>query len=527
MSRFEPWGRETWHSLHAAAQRHKRAPEHRPRETIEQRHRDHGLGSLPGAERGRHRVGDASYFVYRGGTGSPLLLLHGFPETHACWHRIAPRLADAHCIVAPDLRGYGSSEAPLGGPRGEGYTKREMAADLIALMAELGHDRFAVVGHDRGARVAYRLALDHPERVTRAGLLNVVPTIDQFERMGAGPSLGYWPWFLLAQPAPFPERVLLGDPGALLDHVFATWPSDPAAIDSERRRTYLRALTPSTAAAMCGDYRASFHLDGDHEAADRAAGHRIACPVLIVTGENEGQLADAPQIWNAWTDDLTAARVPGGHFSQACSPAGPRAFGSRSSYGTRPPASGSSGQGRTGTQGLQQNRLFHRLCADGTVHLSHRPHPRGGIMDVLDTEETFNVRTLVLPFALTMLVLVAAVHVVIAVEGNQVGLLENLLLAVVACYYAFYYITRRARLRRIRFGMLVTHATAYAIVNVSYLLHAFVLIVSTSPSIRGDSQFLMDQGWFGVTFGMATGWGIGLIVHAFASIASRGWEDHP
>lgn len=150
--------------------------------------------------------------------------------------------------------------------------------------------------------------------MTRAGLLNVVPTIDQFERMGAGPSLGYWPWFLLAQPAPFPERVLLGDPGALLDHVFATWPSDPAAIDSERRHTYLRALTPSTAAAMCGDYRASFHLDRHHEAADRAAGHRIACPVLIVTGQDEEQLADAPQIWKAWADDLTAARVPGGHF---------------------------------------------------------------------------------------------------------------------------------------------------------------------------------------------------------------------
>lgn len=271
--------------------------------------------TLPGFEEGRYPVGDARYFVSQSGTGPPLLLLHGFPETHACWHHIAPRLAAAHRVIAPDLRGYGGSEAPPGGPQGEGYTKREIAAELVELMANLGHERFAVVGHDRGGRVAYRLALDHPERVSRAGLLNVVPTIDQFERMGAGPSLGYWTWFLLAQPAPFPERVLLCDPGALLDLVFATWPSDPDAIASEHRDIYLRALTPSTAAAMCADFRASFYLDREHEAEDRAACKRIACPVLLVTGEDETQLADAPNVWQAWTDHLTSARVPGGHFN--------------------------------------------------------------------------------------------------------------------------------------------------------------------------------------------------------------------
>lgn len=260
-------------------------------------------------------VGEASYFVSQGGSGPPVLLLHGFPETHACWHRIAPALVDAYRVVVPDLRGYGASEAPPGGPRGEGYTKREMAAELVALMAELGHERFAVVGHDRGARVAYRLALDHPRHVSRVALLDVVPTIDQFERMGAGPSLGYWPWFLLAQPAPFPERILLGDPAALLDHVFATWPSDPGAIGAEQRTAYLQALSPSTAAAMCADYRASFHLDRVHDAEDRAAGRRITCPVLLVTGEDETQLADAPDVWRAWTVDLRASQVPGGHFT--------------------------------------------------------------------------------------------------------------------------------------------------------------------------------------------------------------------
>jgi haloacetate dehalogenase len=194
-----------------------------------------------GFEDGRCAVGEASYFVAQGGTGPPLLLLHGFPETHLCWQEVAPELARANSIVAPDLRGYGASRAPAGGPRGEGYSKREMAGELVELMAAFGHDRFEVVGHDRGARVAFRLALDHPERVSRVALLNVVPTADQFERMGARPSLGYWPWFLLAQPAPFPERLVGADPGALLEHVFATWSSNGDAIGPEKRDAYRRA----------------------------------------------------------------------------------------------------------------------------------------------------------------------------------------------------------------------------------------------------------------------------------------------
>jgi haloacetate dehalogenase len=262
----------------------------------------------------RVRIDEADYFVSRGGSGPAVLLLHGFPETHSCWHRIAPRLAETTTVVAPDIRGYGASEAPPGGARGEGYTKREMADDVAQLMRELGHQRFAVVGHDRGARVAYRLALDHPDLVERAALLNVVPTIEQFERMADGPSLGYWPWFLLAQPEPFPERLLLADPAAFLEHIFSSWPSNPGAIDSERRAVYQRALTPSTVAAMCGDYRASFHLDREHEADDRRAGRRITAPVLVVTGEDETQLADAGEVWARWAEDAQAVRVPGGHF---------------------------------------------------------------------------------------------------------------------------------------------------------------------------------------------------------------------
>jgi haloacetate dehalogenase len=153
-------------------------------------------------------VGDTAYHVVVGGSGPPVLLLHGFPQTHLCWDRVAPALAERHTVVLADLRGYGASTAPPGGPRGEGYTKREMAAELVQVMAGLGHERFAVVGHDRGARVGYRMALDHPGVVDRLAVLNVIPTLDQFERMSGGPSLGYWPWVLLAQPAPMPERLL-------------------------------------------------------------------------------------------------------------------------------------------------------------------------------------------------------------------------------------------------------------------------------------------------------------------------------
>jgi haloacetate dehalogenase len=230
-----------------------------------------------------------------------------------CQH-VAPRLARSHRVLAPDLRGYGASRAPAGGVVGEGYSKREMAAELVELMAACGDERFAIVGHDRGARVAFRLALDHPERVTRMALLNIVPTIDQFERMGAGPSLGYWPWFLLAQPAPFPERMIGADPSGLLEHVFASWTTMADAIGPEHRVAYLQALTPPAIAAMCADYRASFHLDRQHDADDRAAGRRLTAPLLVVIGADETQLADAPAVWRQWAEELTAVQVPGGHF---------------------------------------------------------------------------------------------------------------------------------------------------------------------------------------------------------------------
>ena len=182
-------------------------------------------------------------------------------------------------------------------------------------MSALGHERFAVVGHDRGARVAYRLALDHPERVTRVAVLNTVPTVEQFERMGAGPSLGFWPWFLLAQPAPLPGAAAGGRPGRRarprVRHLDRR--SRRHRRPRRARPTGGRSIAP-TIAAMCADYRASFHVDRMHDAEDREAGRRIVAPLLLVTGAEEAQLADAPAVWRAWAHDVTAAGVPGGHF---------------------------------------------------------------------------------------------------------------------------------------------------------------------------------------------------------------------
>jgi haloacetate dehalogenase len=256
----------------------------------------------------------ADYLVARAGAGPPVLLLHGFPETHYCWRGVIPALARARTVVAPDLRGYGDTAAPPGGAKGEGFSKRELARDLLELMAALGFERFAVVGHDRGARVAYRMALDHSARVERLTVLNVVPTIDQFERMGAGPSLGYWPWFLLAQPAPFPERLIAGDRKQFLRFIFDSWPARAESIDADARAEYLRVLDDATIASMCADYRASFWLDQRDDAADREAARRIQCPVLVITGEEESQLADAPAVWSRWATDVRAMTLPGGHF---------------------------------------------------------------------------------------------------------------------------------------------------------------------------------------------------------------------
>ena len=242
------------------------------------------------------------------GDGPPVLLLHGFPQTHRCWHRVAPALT-GRTVVVCDLKGYGSSRSAPGGPRGEGYSNRERAAELVDVMAALGFGRFAVVGHDRGARVAYRMALDHPEVVARLAVLNIVPTADQFERMAADAALDYWPWYLLAQPAPFPEQVVGASAEFVVRDVLRAWAATPDAVEAE---PYMQGFNID---GVCADYRAAFHIDRPMDEEDRRSGRKIACPVLVHWGAEEDALSDGPlPVWRAWADDVRGGPLPSGHF---------------------------------------------------------------------------------------------------------------------------------------------------------------------------------------------------------------------
>jgi haloacetate dehalogenase len=259
-------------------------------------------------------VGPTSYRPGVAGDGSPVLLLHGFPETHYCWHRVAPGLAAEHTVVVCDLKGYGESRSAPGGPLGEGYSNRERGAELVELMSRLGFERFSVVGHDRGGRVAYRMALDHPDAVERLGVLNVIPTVEQFERMDGDTALGYWPFIFLAQPAPFAERVISASAEYVLRTILESWPASPEAISPEATERYLRGFTAETIPGICAEYRASFHIDRQMDAEDREAGRRIECPVLIHWGSKEGAMADSLAVWRRWADSVDGGPLRSGHF---------------------------------------------------------------------------------------------------------------------------------------------------------------------------------------------------------------------
>ena len=260
-------------------------------------------------------AGPTTYRPGVAGRGPAVLLLHGFPQTHYCWHRVGPLLTARHTVVVCDLKGYGESRSAPGGPLGEGYSKREMAAELVELMARLGFERFSVVGHDRGARVAYRLALDHPETIERLCVLNVVPTVDQFERMAAEAALEYYPWFFLAQPPPFAERLVGASAEYFLRHTLDSWSARAGAITPQATERYLRAFTPESISRMCADYRAAFHIDRPMDADDRRRGRKIRCPVLVHWGAEEGSLSDGPlPVWRQWADAVEGGPLASGHF---------------------------------------------------------------------------------------------------------------------------------------------------------------------------------------------------------------------
>ncbi|MFJ9247522.1 alpha/beta fold hydrolase [Streptomyces sp. NPDC101776] len=247
------------------------------------------------------------------GSGSPIVLLHGFPQTHLMWRHVAADLAADHTVICPDLRGYGASDKPAE-TDGSGYAKRTMAADVVALARALGHDRFALAGHDRGALVAFRAGLDHPGTITHLACLDVLPTLDMWDVMhGVTAAVGFH-LYLMAQPPGLPEELIAAAPDAFFGYFLDLWTRDPAAIPAEIRTAYLdacRAAVPSIVA----DYRASAGIDVTHDRADLDAGNRLRMPVAVLQQDWGAALGfDAAALWSAWAPDLRHGTVTCGHF---------------------------------------------------------------------------------------------------------------------------------------------------------------------------------------------------------------------
>jgi len=276
---------------------------------------------LDGFKTAEVETGETSIFVRWAGAGPPVLLLHGFPQTHLMWRDVAPRLAATFTVVCADLRGYGRSGCPPSTPDHAPYGKRAMARDMVTVMQCLGFERFSIAGHDRGGRVAYRMALDHPARVDRLAVLDIVPTDVVWERADARLALGFWPWSLLAQPEPLPERLLAAAPDAVIDDALGAWGTAPAVFPAHVRAAYVEALRdPAHLHAICEEYRAAATLDREHDRADRRPGRRIACPLLALWsrgGAVDTWYVDAGgplALWRAWSDRVVGHPVDGGHF---------------------------------------------------------------------------------------------------------------------------------------------------------------------------------------------------------------------
>jgi haloacetate dehalogenase len=255
-----------------------------------------------------------------GGSGRPIVLLHGFPQTHLMWRHVAADLAADHTVICPDLRGYGGSDKPAD-PDGQAYSKRTMAADIIALAQAFGHDRFALVGHDRGALVAIRAGLDHPDTVTHLASLDVLPTLDMWDVMrGTSASIGFH-LYLMAQPPGLPEQLISGAADAFFGHFLDSWAVDPTAIPPDVRAAYLSA-SRAAIGSIVADYRASAGVDVEHDQADRAAGNRLTMPVTVLQQDWGAALGfDAAGRWRAWASDLVHTTVSCGHFMAEEAPA--------------------------------------------------------------------------------------------------------------------------------------------------------------------------------------------------------------
>ncbi|MGF6772685.1 haloacetate dehalogenase [Paraburkholderia sp. GAS199] len=253
----------------------------------------------------------------RQGNGPALLLLHGHPQTHAIWHKVAPRLAQDFTVVAADLRGYGDSGKPEGTSDHGNYSKRRMAADLVELMRAQGFERFAVIGHDRGGRVAARMALDHPAALTKLVTLDVAPTLAMYEQTSFDFARAYWHWFFLVRPAPFPETLIRADPDLYLKQTIGARSAGLAPFTPDAYAEYLRSLSdPATAHGICEDYRASVGIDLDHDRASLAEGRRIECEFLALWGAQGviEQCFEPLAEWRQWSSRVRGEALPCGHY---------------------------------------------------------------------------------------------------------------------------------------------------------------------------------------------------------------------
>lgn len=274
---------------------------------------------FPGFEARRFTTAQGEIFARIGGNGPPLLALHGYPQTHAMWHPVAQKLAEHFTLIMADLPGYGASSCPETQSDHASYSKRAMARDMIEVMAERGHARFAILGHDRGARAGYRLALDSPDAVERLVLLDIVPTHVMWSTMGRALALKAYHWPFLAQPAPVPETLISGAPDYYIEHTLASWTAakDLSAF-SEDALSHYRAQFASWERihACCEDYRAGATYDFEADEADAAAGRKIACPSCVVWGSAgfPGETGSPLDIWRDWCDEVEGQAVEGGHF---------------------------------------------------------------------------------------------------------------------------------------------------------------------------------------------------------------------
>lgn len=268
---------------------------------------------FPGFQTFTHDIAGVAIHGVTGGKGPPLLLLHGYPQTHVMWHKVAPELAAHFTLIIPDLRGYGSSAKPPSDDTHAAYSKRAMAGDMVGLMAHLGHDHFAILAHDRGARVAHRLAVDHAEQVSKMVILDIAPTREMYANTTAGFATAYWHWFWLIQPAPFPETQINADPLFYLRKKLGSWGTGPAPFAPAAMAAYEAAIqNPETVHAMCEDYRAAASIDITHD----DEGGRVTCPIHVLWGANGAIEAhfDCLGLWRARADIVTGHTLPGGHY---------------------------------------------------------------------------------------------------------------------------------------------------------------------------------------------------------------------